>query len=278
MLNQLIESKNNAPENVRKSRFVLTTFGLLASMLIAGWTYSLFAKNYSMNSGEMNLSSLVAPVSVTEQAPPPPEPVRKTEKIQQSDSNKVVLKEVYEDMSRTKEPPKNLTGEKEVINARQFDLKNVERGLENKIGENVGRQTDSDGQNCGLCGNERQNKSNNGQKDEFENEEVKQKPKPTPKVEPTIVRISEVINGKATNLVKPAYPSTARPLRIEGAVNVQVTIDERGNVISASAVSGHPMLRQSALQAARQSKFSPTILNGTAVKVTGIIVYNFKLQ
>jgi TonB family protein len=84
-----------------------------------------------------------------------------------------------------------------------------------------------------------------------------------------------VINGKATNLVKPAYPAAARAVRAEGAVNVQVTIDEEGNVIAASAVSGHPLLRAAAVEAARASKFAPTRLSGQAVKVTGIIVYNF---
>ena len=56
---------------------------------------------------------------------------------------------------------------------------------------------------------------------------------------------------------------------------MQVLIDERGNVISASAVLGHPLLRQSAEQAASQSKFMPRMLSGQPVKYTGIIVYNF---
>jgi len=56
---------------------------------------------------------------------------------------------------------------------------------------------------------------------------------------------------------------------------VQVTIDENGNVISASAVSGHPLLRQAAEQAARQAVFKPTLLSDQPVKVTGVIVYNF---
>src|SRR5215218_6738710 len=46
-----------------------------------------------------------------------------------------------------------------------------------------------------------------------------------------------VVNGKATSLVKPAYPAAARAVNAQGAVNVQVTIDEEGNVIAASAVS-----------------------------------------
>jgi TonB family protein len=86
-----------------------------------------------------------------------------------------------------------------------------------------------------------------------------------------------VLNGKATNLVKPSYPAAAKAVRASGAVNVQVTIDEEGNVISATAVSGHPLLRAASVAAARQSKFSPTTLQGQAVKVTGVIVYNFVL-
>ena len=84
-----------------------------------------------------------------------------------------------------------------------------------------------------------------------------------------------VVNGKATSLPKPEYPAAAFAVKASGTVNVQVTIDENGNVISASAVSGHPLLRQAAEQAARQAMFKPTLLSGQPVKVTGVIVYNF---
>lgn len=84
-----------------------------------------------------------------------------------------------------------------------------------------------------------------------------------------------VINGKATKLVKPAYPAAARAAQAAGAVNVQVTFNEEGDVISATAVSGHPLLREAAVEAARASKFAPTRLAGQLVKVTGVIVYNF---
>lgn len=84
-----------------------------------------------------------------------------------------------------------------------------------------------------------------------------------------------VVNGKAVTLPKPEYPAAAKAVGAGGAVNVQVTIDEEGNVFSASAVSGHPLLRQAAEQAARASKFKPTTLSGQPVKVTGVIVYNF---
>nr|HQU83155.1 TonB family protein [Pyrinomonadaceae bacterium] len=85
-----------------------------------------------------------------------------------------------------------------------------------------------------------------------------------------------VINGRATNLPKPAYPASARAVNASGAVSIQVTIDESGNVISATAVSGHPLLQQAAVKAARTAKFSPTMMSGQPVKVTGIVTYNFQ--
>ena len=87
-----------------------------------------------------------------------------------------------------------------------------------------------------------------------------------------------VLNGKAITLPKPAYPAIAKQAHASGSVTVQITIDEEGNVVAANAVSGHPLLRGSALEAARQAKFSPTKLNGEAVKVSGMLVYNFMAQ
>ena len=106
---------------------------------------------------------------------------------------------------------------------------------------------------------------------------------PKPTVEDTPLPVPKVVsggvvNGKAVNLVKPPYPPAARAVHASGAVNVQVLIDENGNVISASAVSGHPLLKQAAEQAARASKFAPMQLSGQRVKVTGVIVYNFIAQ
>jgi len=84
-----------------------------------------------------------------------------------------------------------------------------------------------------------------------------------------------VVNGKARNLVLPVYPNGARAARASGQVAVAVTIDEEGNVINANAVSGHTLLRAAAEDAARASKFNPTLLEGVPVKVTGTIIYNF---
>ena len=84
-----------------------------------------------------------------------------------------------------------------------------------------------------------------------------------------------VLNGKATSLPKPPYPQPAIMLNIQGTVTVQILIDEQGNVVSAKATSGHALLRAAAEKAARNAKFSPTLLSKVPVKVTGVIHYNF---
>ena len=87
-----------------------------------------------------------------------------------------------------------------------------------------------------------------------------------------------VLNGKALQLPKPAYPAIARAAHVSGTVVVQVLIDEEGNVVSARAVSGHPLLQATSVAAAREAKFEPTQLAGEPVKVTGVIHYNFVAQ
>jgi TonB family protein len=87
-----------------------------------------------------------------------------------------------------------------------------------------------------------------------------------------------VLNGSATILPQPVYPVIARQARASGAVNVEIMIDEGGNVITAHAVSGHPLLQVAAVNAARQATFKPTRLNGEPVRVTGLLVYNFVAQ
>jgi TonB family protein len=87
-----------------------------------------------------------------------------------------------------------------------------------------------------------------------------------------------VLNGKATSLPPPVYPAIARAAHASGAVTVEVTIGENGNVIAAHAVSGHPLLQAAAVNAARQASFAPTRVNGEPVKVAGVLVYNFVAQ
>ena len=86
-----------------------------------------------------------------------------------------------------------------------------------------------------------------------------------------------VLNGKALSLPKPAFPPAARAVGASGAVSVQVLIDENGDIVSTNAVSGHPLLRAAAVEAAKGAKFSPTRLQGIPVRVAGVITYNFVL-
>ena len=99
---------------------------------------------------------------------------------------------------------------------------------------------------------------------------LKERPKPKPK---TIS--GGVVNGKATSLPKPDYPAAAKAVGAKGSVSVLVLIDVNGNVISASARSGHPLLRASAVAAAKRAKFRPTRLSGQPVKVSGVLTYVF---
>jgi len=87
-----------------------------------------------------------------------------------------------------------------------------------------------------------------------------------------------VLNGKAISLPKPEYPADAQAAGASGTVVIQVTVDESGMVISTRAISGHPLLRQAAINAAMQARFSPTSVMGEPVKVAGVITYNFVKQ
>lgn len=95
-------------------------------------------------------------------------------------------------------------------------------------------------------------------------------------VPPPNVISGGILNGEAISLPKPPYPAIAKAAGAEGTVSVQVLIDESGQVKSASAVSGHPLLRAAAVMAARSAKFNPKQMSGRSVKVSGIINYNFE--
>ncbi len=88
----------------------------------------------------------------------------------------------------------------------------------------------------------------------------------------------EVLNGKAISLPRPAYPAIAKTSEVQGTVRVHVLINEQGEVVSASATCGPPLLRAAAVTAAYGARFTPTRLSGRPVKVSGVINYNFRLE
>jgi periplasmic protein TonB len=87
-----------------------------------------------------------------------------------------------------------------------------------------------------------------------------------------------VLDGKALKKFTPEYPLDAKSAGAGGLVTALITVDERGDVVSAEAVSGRKPLRGPSERAARLSKFAPTTLCGTPVKVSGVITYNFDIM
>ena len=100
---------------------------------------------------------------------------------------------------------------------------------------------------------------------------------PSPPAQPARMVTGGVLNGSALNLPAPVYPEAARRMRTSGVVEVEVVIDENGKVVSAKAISGPVIFRDNAVQAALRAKFTPSKLSGQPVKVTGKIVYNFRM-
>jgi protein TonB len=80
-----------------------------------------------------------------------------------------------------------------------------------------------------------------------------------------------VQESKLLRRVEPVYPELARQARVSGPVMIEVTVDESGNVSRANVIRGHPLLNDAALDAIRQWKYSPTLLNGVPVPVTSIV-------
>lgn len=86
-----------------------------------------------------------------------------------------------------------------------------------------------------------------------------------------------VINGRAISKPQPNYPAEAKRYGISGTVMIFVTVDETGRVVEAYPC-GHPILSEASLRAAYLARFTPTLLDGKPVKVTGVISYNFVLR
>ncbi|HET8921985.1 MAG TPA: TonB family protein [Candidatus Acidoferrum sp.] len=103
-------------------------------------------------------------------------------------------------------------------------------------------------------------------------------PPPPPQPRPTkrIVRAGSLLKApRQTYSVNPEYPPLARQTRIQGTVVVDAIIDEKGNVVQAHAVSGHPLLIEAALKAVLQWKYEPTSLNGQPISVDLQVEVNF---
>lgn len=106
-------------------------------------------------------------------------------------------------------------------------------------------------------------------------------PPPQPKVAPPPpqrIRVSSgVAAGNLINRVNPTYPTMAKTARISGSVILQATISKSGVIENVHAVSGHPMLVPAAIDAVRQWRYRPYLLNGEPVEVETQITVNFTL-
>ena len=101
-------------------------------------------------------------------------------------------------------------------------------------------------------------------------------PKP---VAPQRIRVGgNVQQAKLVNQPKPVYPPLAKQARIQGTVRFNAIIGRDGAIANLTVVSGHPLLVPSALEAVRQWKYQPTLLNGEPVEVVTQIDVNFTLQ
>jgi protein TonB len=95
---------------------------------------------------------------------------------------------------------------------------------------------------------------------------------------PTRVKVSQgVTQGLRIRMVQPVYPPLAKQARISGSVVLQAVIGKDGSIENLRAVSGHPMLIQSAIDAVRQWKYKPYFLNGEPVEVDTQVTVNFTL-
>jgi protein TonB len=217
--------------------------------------------NADLDRQDLELTTLVAPVPVPQQA----QPEKQQESKPNKDQNVDVRKELIADVSESRVAPKE-------VSAKASDIPPVRRGVTTVVGNESSNAAApiAAGPGTGIGTGTGMGKVN-----------IEGEPPPPPPPAPTPPRApisGGVLNGKAISLPKPQYPAIARQAHASGTVVVQVTIDENGGVISAHAISGHPLLQAVAVQAARGARFSPTKLSGQPVKVTGVITYNFVAQ
>ena len=98
-------------------------------------------------------------------------------------------------------------------------------------------------------------------------------------VTPQRVRVSQgVTKGLCVHKVEPAYPPLARAARVQGDVVLNAIIDVNGQITNLQLVSGHPMLVPSAIEAVKQWRYRPYLLNGTPVEVETTITVIFTLS
>ncbi|HEV8367602.1 MAG TPA: TonB family protein [Pyrinomonadaceae bacterium] len=260
MFDNLVESSSHKDDISRKGSFILATTVIYGVLLVTFFVAGIYWYDNHLGEMELELTTLVAPVPVPQvKAEERPKEEAKPVKVEQ---NVDVRKELIASVDESRLPPKE-------ISAKASEIPPVRRGVTTVLGD-----TSSNAAAPMPAG------PGTGTVAVPAKVAIADEP-PPPEVRPTPPRApisGGVLNGKAISLPKPAYPPIARAAHASGTVVVQVLIDENGSVVSAHAVSGHPLLQAVAVGAAKQARFSPTKLSGQPVKVTGVIQYNFVAQ
>lgn len=261
MFDNLVESSSHKKDIERKGSFIIVTAVIYVVLLVAFFVAGIYWYDNHLGEMELELTTLVAPVPVPQAKQPEQKQEAKPVKVEQ---NVDVRKELIASVDRTELVPKE-------VSAKASDIPPVRRGVTTVLGT-----SDSNSAAPMPAGPGAGTITTAPTKVQIADEPPPpEAPKPTP---PRAPISGGVLNGKAISLPKPPYPQIARAAHASGTVVVQVLIDENGSVVSAHAVSGHPLLQAVAVQAARQARFSPTKLSGQPVKVTGVIQYNFVAQ
>jgi len=264
MFDNLVESSSHKDDIARKGSFIGITALIYGVLFAAFFVTGIYMYDAHLGEMELELTTLVAPVPVPPQEKAPEQEKQADAKPQKVDDNVDVRRELIADVTRTELVPKE-------VSAKASDVPPVRAGRITMVGD-----ANSNAVGAPPIGSGTGSITTAPTRVQIADEPPPpEAPKPTPPRAPVS---GGVLNGKAISLPKPAYPAIARAARASGTVVVQVLIDENGNVVSASAVSGHPLLQAVAVGAARQARFSPTKLSGQPVKVTGVIQYNFVAQ
>jgi len=101
---------------------------------------------------------------------------------------------------------------------------------------------------------------------------------PPPPAPAHLLRVSHWAEGNLIYRVQPVYPPLAREARIQGTVELRAIVSKAGTIENLAVVSGHPMLVKSALQAVRQWRYRPYLLNSEPIEVETDITVNFVLS
>jgi protein TonB len=266
MFNNLIESSSHRGEFKRRGSFVLFTSTIYVLFFIVAGVISIYAYDARLEDQNTEFVTMLSPVEL------PAAPVEHASSAPKSGSNApnhVVRQNPMATVNHPELAPPTISSAANT-NPPVPDRTKFGVGDHNSdpVGPSGTGRTGTDGDN------------GTGDTGRAPVVDVGTPPPAQPPVEKHVPRtISKgPITGLAIALPKPNYPPIAKQAGARGAVNVQVLIDETGKVVSAKAVSGHPMLLAAAQQAAYGARFSPTTLGGQAVKVSGVITYNFILQ